>query len=457
MLIDFHVSNYRSFDKDASFSMEAGKIRNFSDRIAKVGNERILKFKAFFGPNASGKSNIVKALRFMRSVVLSSKIPARSATHYCRINPDNRDLPSIFMVNLIIEKKHYEYGFEVLLSKGSIVREWLIEKKSQRDHVLFDINQNFDIAESFAYIRSANMRERLRIYAEDIAHNRTVLFLHEINQNKASLYSTNPEISVFQAVYKWFENSLHISLPDEPIMHYGYFMDSDISSEAVQILKSFDTGITGIEFCDEPIEKARNILGKDFFDEVIDELQKTNQNVDGKSHMKRSGVMLKSNEGRSMYLFELQDDDIICKTLKLQHEHINDLFSLSEESDGTVRLIDLIEVLLVNKPGCVYVIDEISRCLHPTLTNAFISTFLSLAQQRDIQLIITTHEVELLNLKLVRQDEVALVQKDQETGSSTISGLQGVRFDTRLRKAYLDGEFKAIPVIEGIQHVEQDE
>ena len=123
------------------------------------------------------------------------------------------------------------------------------------------------------------------------------------------------------------------------------------------------------------------------------------------------------------------------------------MFSLKEESDGTIRLLDLLEILLSNSPNTVYIIDEVSRCLHPLLTKQFISDFLSLAADRNIQLIVTTHEADLMDLDLLRQDEIGFVGKREENGTSKIFGLDefGARFDKRIRKAYLEGEYGGIP------------
>ena len=148
-----------------------------------------------------------------------------------------------------------------------------------------------------------------------------------------------------------------------------------------------------------------------------------------------------------MYIFELIEEEVRCKTLKFQHKHGQSLFSLKEESDGTIRLLDLLEVLLANNSDMVYVIDEVSRCLHPLLTKKFIGDFLALAAERNIQLIVTTHEADLMDLDLLRQDEIGFVGKRDEDGTSKIFGLDefGARFDKRIRKAYLDGEYGGIP------------
>ncbi len=151
-----------------------------------------------------------------------------------------------------------------------------------------------------------------------------------------------------------------------------------------------------------------------------------------------------------MYLIELNGEEVICKTIKFNHKHSNTLFTLKDESDGTIRLLDLIEVLLSNVSNMVYVIDEINRCLHPLVTKQFIQDFLDLAAKRGIQLIATTHETSLMDLELLRQDEIGFIEKRDTDGSSRVFSLDdyGARFDKRIRNAYIKGQYDAIPRIE---------
>ncbi len=124
-------------------------------------------------------------------------------------------------------------------------------------------------------------------------------------------------------------------------------------------------------------------------------------------------------------------------------------FSLGDQSEGTKRILDLLAVLVTSKEHSVCVIDEIDRSLHPQLTLHFAKTFLKLAKQRNIQLVITTHESHLLDLSLLRQDEIFFVEKDF-TGSSTIFPFDRFkeRFDKKIEKAYLDGRYGGVPVFE---------
>ena len=117
----------------------------------------------------------------------------------------------------------------------------------------------------------------------------------------------------------------------------------------------------------------------------------------------------------------------------------NVLFNIFEESDGTVRILDLLEVLL-SGDGKTYVIDELDRCLHPSLTYRFVDTFLQLAARKNIQLIVTTHESRLLDFDLLRRDEIWFVNK-RKSGESDIYSLEeyNARFDQKIDKAYSVG------------------
>ena len=145
-----------------------------------------------------------------------------------------------------------------------------------------------------------------------------------------------------------------------------------------------------------------------------------------------------------------------CKTIKFSHGKENVLFNISEESDGTVRILDLLEVLLTGEEK-TYVIDELDRCLHPSLTYKFVDTFLQLAAKRNIQLIVTTHESRLLDFDLLRRDEIWFVNK-RKSGESDIYSLEeyNARFDQKIDKAYLEGRYGGVPVFSTVFPIEEE-
>lgn len=452
MLVNFSVSNYRSFHSLETFSMEAGKTRNFAERTARTNNFKTLKFKAVYGSNASGKSSLVKAIDFMQTAITNG-IPSHSTSDYCRLSEDNAFRPSHFEINVVLDGSCYTYGFDVLLSESKFVREWLFEHKSQKKRLIFRRDIENETYEMLSCSNDIALNERLRIYADDIKSDSSILFLRTMNQNKDSLYHNDSKIKIFNVLYRWFRYNLSVNYPDEPITQYTYFFDSQGSAAAEKLLARLDTGISKVSVYDEPTEKVMAQLPKAFAQDILDNLNEQKLQNSKKGINDTPAVVVRSHEGHSMYLIELDGEDVICKTLKFNHKHSNALFTLKDESDGTIRLLDLIEVLLSNTSNMVYVIDEVNRCLHPLITKQFVKDFLDLATERNIQLIVTTHETGLMDLELLRQDEIGFVEKRDADGSSRIFSLEdyGARFDKRIRNAYMKGQYDAVPKIDCLE------
>ena len=123
---------------------------------------------------------------------------------------------------------------------------------------------------------------------------------------------------------------------------------------------------------------------------------------------------------------------------------------------GTVRILDLLEILIAGE-GKTYVIDELDRCLHPSLTYKFVENFLKMAEEKNIQLIVTTHESRLMDFDLLRRDEIWFIDK-KKTGESDIYSLEeyNARFDQKIDKAYLEGRYGGVPIFSTIFPVKED-
>lgn len=115
---------------------------------------------------------------------------------------------------------------------------------------------------------------------------------------------------------------------------------------------------------------------------------------------------------KEFYTFELnENNELIIKTIEFSHEKESIYFSLNEESDGTARILDLIEILLKISDNKTLIIDEIDRCLHPVITTRIIELFLKIAEERNTQLIITSHESRLWLLKYLETMKICLLIK----------------------------------------------
>ena len=134
-------------------------------------------------------------------------------------------------------------------------------------------------------------------------------------------------------------------------------------------------------------------------------------------------------------------------TLVLKHGKSAFDFSFYEESDGTKRLFDLIDMLLTDRPDTVFVVDELERSLHPKLTERFLELFMKAHDDVRMQLVFTTHEDTIMDQSLFRRDEIWFVERDIDNASKLYSlDRFKERYDKKLSKAYLEGRYGAIPV-----------
>lgn len=463
MLIRFNVKNFLSFDKQPDgkseeFTMIAGKVRSKEERLYKDENVKLLKFAALYGANASGKSNFVKALDFMQETVVTGRMPTGYSNFYCKTVEENKNKESYFEIQLMINNKYYLYGFTVLLSTGEFLSEWLYEVSKDSEKQIFerDIkNGKFSIKP----IQDKELALKFKVYTDDIKKNSGQLFLYFMNDNKDNLYQdfkNEYQVEVFKNVYEWFANVLDINYPDRPISSSLYLTDKKKLKLASELLKAFDTGINELQLVDVPLN---NIKNKDIPQEVIEKLI-SEMEIDAKvekNNEKIKNIRLVLRSKKDYYIFSgTNADDIECQSLKFKHNKINPLFDLIEESDGTIRILELLDIILSEEKK-VYIIDELDRCLHPNLTYKFIQTFFKyVADKLDVQLIVTTHESRLLDFNLLRRDEIWFIDKKQE-GNCDIYSLDeyNERFDKKIDKAYLEGRYGGVPLFTTIFPVEE--
>ena len=462
MLIRFNVKNFMIFSarndgKSEEFSMLAGKARKKKDHVFDDGNIKLLKFAAIYGANASGKSSFVRAMGVMKHTVLSNNLPAGYSSMYCKNDSENKRKPSYFEVEIKLKDRYYTYGFEVLLSEGKFISEWLVELKNDEEKVIFSrdiLNGETEIFKYFENI-SEELRSRLTIYAEDVQKDPTTLFLPIMNRNKDNLYVEDSPIYIYRAVYEWFAKNLEIIYPQYPISYYGYLIkaDNDKVKEVCRLLGAFGTGITDCQMLKVNIEDVFGNMPPEEIRRVKIAIEKVSQEIKDK-HPEEVSMIIKGSNGMFFILIS-EGEKIEFRTVKFVHNDKSELFNMNEESDGTQRLFDLIEILLAAEDK-VYVIDELDRCLHPSLTYRFVKEYLALAKNRNVQLVVTTHESRLMDFDLLRQDEIWMINKS-ENGAADIYSLDeyNIRFDKKVDKAYLEGRYGGIPLFSTLFPVEE--
>ena len=463
MLIRYKVSNFLSFDEEQQISMIAGAMKKKEEQLIDDGNLKLLKFSALYGANASGKSNLLKAVNFSKSIILHG-ITFNTTNLYCRIHNKNKDKVSTFEFEVKINNRYYAYGFDMLLSENSIKAEWLYElDKTKNKEVLIyvrKVNENIELNEKY-FDNNKDIINRINVYYSDMKSQDNILFLTIMNKNKDTLYEEFPDnnVTIFKELFNWFRNSLVIISPDSRLDSSIYFSSEENISKINEIISTFGTGISECKLVESDMQELKNNIPPDILKEMINTIERVymeNLKKESKKKVQQGSIRINSE----MYILKKSspDEDITVQKVVLKHKNNDGIYSFSEESDGTQRLFDLIEVLMNKDKEKVYLIDELDRCLHPELTYEFVKRFLANTKDKNTQLIVTTHESRLLNFELLRRDEIWFANREKN-GPTELYSLEDYneRFDKKIDKAYIEGRYGGVPIFETIFPVGDDE
>ena len=440
MLIRFRAANLYSFKEEIEFSMIPSPERIHPHQIfpkKKKNDIRLNRFAAVYGANAAGKSNLVKVLKFVQEMVLEGVKPeAIIPIQRFRLTQDNLHSPAKFEIEFKVGEEMYEYGFE--LDSRSIHREWLINFTRTSEKRLFErtTDQNGKAKLEFgSFVNKFSQKEKLFLEFAGEGTRPNQLFLNE---------SIDSNMIYFRGAYDWFRKVLTVIKPMELYIPVELQMDEDqrFQDFLSQILRDSDTGIASI--------KADKMELDDLEDISEDAAQFINDNLSD-----ADGFFLKAQQFRLTAIKE--DDKIHLFKLIPTHRTLNGseeaIFEVYEESDGTQRLIDLAPVLyelLLGENERVFVVDEFDRSLHPQLSRMIVELHLDENKStQPSQLIVTTHQTNILDLNLLRKDEIWFVEKNPETGATDLYSLYDFqpRYDKDIKKDYLYGRYGAIPFL----------
>ncbi|WP_066505945.1 AAA family ATPase [Abyssisolibacter fermentans] len=438
MLIRYSVENFRSFKTLETFNMVPGSSKHFNERLYNKDNIKLLRFSAIYGANAAGKSNLIASMKYAKVLIIEG-IESLSVTDYYRLDSLYKEKETRFEFEIKIGNKFYAYGISYLISGKEIKGEWLYDITDSKNEIMMFERDDNKIKTSLN-IKDAQEKIRFNVYKNDVEGSTCDLLLKEIGTKKLSSHS---QLYVIKEIYNWFKFNLRIFKPDEPIGSLDFFSDDIKRDQLGKLLNDLDTGILGISFINvEADELARN-LPKKTINKLILDLKEAKMQENNKS---KSITVRVSNQ---YYKIILNDDKVEIKKYVFAHsnDNIEALFDLIDESDGTQRIIDLLNLVLAPEEENIYIIDELDRSLHPNLVKKFVELFLELGSNKDSQLIVSTHASVLMDLNLLRRDELWFVERDKNCISKLFS-LEDFkeRYDRRVEKSYLEGRYGAVPL-----------
>jgi AAA15 family ATPase/GTPase len=434
MLIEFTVTNFRSFRTPATLSMLAANLRSKDAKIDQTnvfrveGQPPLLTSAVIYGRNASGKSNLVAAIAFMRHFVLTSfRATAEDFggidVEPFRLTPTTLEQPSSFEIVFVVEGVRYRYGFEATAEQ--VVAEWLYHVPKTVEAMVFRREQQtVKVGRSF---RAAH--DRIQFMRPN------ALFL-------STLAGTNAQLA--QTLLKWFRKFNTASGINDIGMRV-YTMHQMIDGRNIDAIAKFMTSLdTGIEAIH--VEKRKHEGAPTF----------------------PTGMPENIKSALTTLLADSNSEQVSVRTVHSVYDEHGRVVGQAEfdideqESEGTRKLFALAgPVSAALAEGRPLVIDEFDARLHPLLTRQIIELFNNpVTNPRHAQLIVVTHDTDLLDNHLMRRDQIWFVEKDSR-GSSTLYSLaefKGVRNDKDYEKGYIEGRYGAIPFVKGLaEAIEQYE
>jgi AAA15 family ATPase/GTPase len=431
MLLEFSVKNFLSIKDEVIFSLYASsEIQGHEKRnLIPVVEQHILKTAVIYGANASGKSNLIKAMGFMRSVIANSlklnpEEPIVSTQSYpsFQLHPLSAKAPLEMEVSFLYQDVYYRYGFA--LDTDRIHREWLYFAPQESESLLYE------------------RRFKEGLYTYDISEN----FLIATDFSKDSVLPANTLLlavlakftdSPARRVMEWMGNTFNvISSPDEEAYEgftYSKLDEEDYRTDILSFLKVADVGIEDVFL--------ESVTAADLPDKLKDRRQK-----------------LKQLEAKQVVFQHSIFDD---KGLVTGRKH----WGQNHESAGTQKLFALSGPLIETlHKGEILVIDELDAKLHPMMMRFILGLFHSQAHNpHDAQLVFATHDTQLLSPRFFRRDQVWFTEKNPY-GATELYSLADFELDDEADFSgdYWKGRYNAIPFIgdlrlfeKGVEHGER--
>jgi len=404
MLIEFSAENIFSIKQRVTFSLEAGPSKKHPQNIYRGSSKlRILRSASIYGPNASGKTNLLKVLAFACNLVREShkfNADVNIARSPFKLDSKWVERPSSIELIFLVDDIRYKYGFSILDDR--IVGEHLYYWPSGRRAMLFQ-RKNVDDYQFRTDISKQNL------YMKQMSKN--VLYLSRATQ--LGYDKTRPAFDFFTKQMMFISGFEDTNL-------FAYLHDNERDKEMVlDVLKRSDFG--GIK--DINIEKK-----------------------DGKLF----GIEMKV-EKNQLYSRRKEEDAEIFETMFIRYDEEGTPigFRLDEESFGTRKAIILLTHLFrAMNEGKTLIVDELETSFHPTISMFLMRLFNERAGAR-CQVLFTTHNSNLLDNSLFRRDQIFITEKGKD-GATSLSSLLDyeMRESMDFERMYLSGRVGGLPFID---------
>lgn len=418
MILKFAVRNFRSIKERIELDLNATSLKGVKSNISAVNNFKVLKSSVLYGPNASGKSNFILALRALEYLISDSsdfKPDETIGPYEPYLFEEGFDkMPTTIEIQFLSNGIKYDYT--ISFTDISIELEEMNYYPKSVKNLLFQRDRQRNVKFGDSYRGSKKQITKLLLENQ--------LFLSKAAENN---------VESLLEPYRFFTSKLYVyslaqqidseSLSQNYVRLLAKNPDSSFSILLNTLVSSLDTGISGIDVLEAEMDNFT------IPDHVPDEVKK--ELFSKYKYRVRCAHSIRNKKGSKAIYFDID-----------------------EESAGTRSLLEvgglIIHSLLT---GSVLVIDEIEKSLHPNITKYLVNLFNNPQVNKfQSQLIFSTHDITQLANDKLRRDQIWFVEKDYDGISSLTrcSDIKGIRLNTPLDKWYQTGRFGATPIIDDL-------
>jgi uncharacterized protein len=440
MLIRFVVENLFSFGERTEFNtIPNNRLKTLDNHKYEINGLNFLKVSSIYGANGAGKSNLIKSLQLFQKLVIREEISFKPADVHFKLHSNNNNKTQVFAVEFIEGNTAFYYGIKLSDNLVSTEELYLSGLGKNEDKLIFERRTDENGITKILFLEEFEKDEKSQVLKsvlleEFVKSDEPIL---KLISNRDNIYLKEAKLA-----FRWFKETLQILTPESRprALAHKIEIDENFKKYAEDIMCSFNIGITSLT---SEKQELKSFFGKDN-QKIINKISKDIE--DSPNRM----LELRSAKGDEIILVK-EEKTIWVKRLKIGHSNNKNntvLFDLDEESDGTIRLLDFIpafqEMITNNR---VFIIDEIERSIHPLLIKELVKK-LSLDCNTQGQLIFTTHESNLLDQDIFRQDEIWFAEKDKN-GSTDLYSLSDFKEHKTIdiRKGYLNGRYGSIPFL----------
>lgn len=457
MLIKLSCKIFRSIGSEpiALDMIASTKIKMHENHMRPLGNNAYaLRNAAIYGGNAAGKSNIIRILSLMQAAVMNGFIPQMASQEFCRAGSGFENHESVFELQFEKDGQVFDYGFSCILNKLSVQSEWLYDL-GDAPRLLFErfANGSVSLGDDLGAGYNEQEETRLSIYTSDFTgqakQNPSLLFLSAIGRGKS--FESGTRLESFARAFNWFAENLLILVAGQPSPTSDFYRDDTTLDQVAEVLASFDTGVSALAKRFISLDELNKRLDPSLLAMIRNLMTQSTQN-----NLKNS-YLITARTGKEFVGIESSGgSEPQASLLEIQHSGSRSLFDFGDESDGTQRLFDFMDILFSKKADATFVVDEIDRSLHPMLTQQLIDLFNKSHVNDTCQLVFTTHESAIMSFDYLRKDEIWFIDRN-EIGTSHLYSLDDfaqvgkVRTDSRIDKQYLEGRYGGVPCLSSVR------